>query len=721
MEPKAQILIVEDSETQALKLRYLLEGEGWEVACSSTAESALEELNRHLPALIIADYHLPGIRGDELCRRVRMNVRTRGIPILMLTMEQAQGSEPASLDSGADDYVSKSVAPAILLLRVRTLLRNPNQRATFLDSRLDSHDAPFRRARLLAIDDSPTYLQHLSDVLSSEGYEAVRARSGEEALDRIAQEAFDCILVDLVMPRMDGIEVCRRITELNHTEFNHTQLKPGQSARQPAAVIMLTSSESKDDMTRGLEAGADDFVGKSSDLVVLKARIRALLRRKFFQEENHRIVEELKNREIEAVRSRAEREAELHLALKQAYDDLRQSQEAAMQQERLRALGQMASGIAHDINNAISPVALYVDILLESEPDLSIRTREYLEITKRAIGDVAHTVGRMREFYRLREPDLVLAPVDLNNLIQQVVDLTRARWSDMPQQRGAVIDVRMELAENLGFIAGIESEIREALTNLIFNAVDAMPQGGSLTLRTLAGRGSSADAGKSVHVEVIDTGAGMDEETRRRCLEPFFTTKGERGTGLGLPMVYGVARRHNAEIEIESVLRRGTTIRMKFALAAAAELPLPDLPDVNPSSLRLLVVDDDPMLSKALREALESQGHTVITASGGQEAIDLFQASVNREELFAAVITDLGMPHIDGRRVATAVKALSPSTPVILLTGWGQKLVAEGDIPPDVDLVLSKPPRLRDLREALARYSSASGNTCSAGLRLSLG
>lgn len=446
-------------------------------------------------------------------------------------------------------------------------------------------------------------------------------------------------------------------------------------------------------------------------LVVPKARIRALLRRKFFQEENNRIVEELKNKQIETVRSGAEREAELHRALKQAYDDLRQTQELAMRQERLRALGQMASGIAHDINNAISPVALYVDILLESEPDLSTRVREYLEITKRAIDDVAHTVGRMREFCRLREPELMLAPVDLNQLIQQVVDLTRARWSDMPQQRGAVIDVRTELAENLDFVAGIESEIREALTNLIFNAVDAMPHGGKLTLRTLAGRGSSdaeaagACAGNWVQVEVVDTGVGMDEETRRRCPEPFFTTKGESGTGLGLAMVYGVARRHKAEIEIDSVLRRGTTIRLKFAPAAAAAPPMSAPHAVKPANMRLLVVDDDPLLIKSLRNALENQGHTVVMASGGQEAIDVFQASVDGQERFAAVITDLGMPYIDGRTVARAVKAASPSTPVILLTGWGQKLVAEGGLPPDVDQVLNKPPGLRELGEALARYS----------------
>jgi signal transduction histidine kinase/ActR/RegA family two-component response regulator len=495
---------------------------------------------------------------------------------------------------------------------------------------------------------------------------------------------------------MDGIEVCRRISELNH----------GHLERQPAAVIMLTSSESEGDMTRGLEAGADDFVGKSSDLAVLKARIRALLRRKFFQEENHRIVADLKNKEIEAVRSRAEREAELHRALKQAYDDLRQTQDAVMQQERLRALGQMASGIAHDINNAISPVALYVDTLLEKEPNLSARTRQYLEITQRAIDDVAHTVGRMREFYRQREPELVLTPVDLNQLIQQVVDLTRARWSDMPQQRGAVIDVRMELAPGVGSIAGIESEIREALTNLVFNAVDAMPDGGRLTLRTSAVQGvPNPLLSQHVQVEVVDTGTGMDEETRRRCLEPFFTTKGERGTGLGLAMVYGVARRHNAEIEIESVLHGGTTIRLKFALATVSQPALPVSLGAKPSSLRLLVVDDDPLLIKSLHDALESQGHTVVTATGGQEAINVFQATADGREPFAAVITDLGMPHVDGCRVASAVKLASPATPVILLTGWGQKLVAEGDIPPNVDQVLNKPPKLRELRDALARYT----------------
>ena len=401
----------------------------------------------------------------------------------------------------------------------------------------------------------------------------------------------------------------------------------------------------------------------------------------------------------------AAHQAQVYTALEQAYQDLRQTQQTVMQQERLRALGQMASGIAHDINNAVSPVALYTESLLESEPNLSPRTREYLETTQRAIDDVAQTVARMREFYRQQEPQLELSSVDLSRLAQQVLDLTRVRWSDMPQQRGKMIQLRTELSPQLPPIAGSETEIREALINLVFNAVDAMPEGGTLTVRTKVGQNARHASGSpQVHLEVADTGIGMDEATRRRCLEPFFTTKGERGTGLGLAMVYGIAQRHNAEIEIESASGKGTTVRLDFPASLAKETG-PGQPETSAPAqarLRLLVVDDDPLLTKSLRDTLEADGHVVVTASGGQEGIDAFSASERSGERFAAVITDLGMPYIDGRKVASAVKMLSPSKPVIMLTGWGQRLVAEGDVPPHVDRVLNKPPKMRDIRGALA-------------------
>ena len=406
----------------------------------------------------------------------------------------------------------------------------------------------------------------------------------------------------------------------------------------------------------------------------------------------------------------ASHQAQLYAALQQAYDDLRQSQQSVMQQERLRALGQMASGIAHDINNAISPVSLYTESLLEREKSLSAQGRDYLETIQRSIEDVAQTVSRMREFYRQREPQLTLAPVDLNRVVGQVADLTRARWNDMPQLHGAVIDLRRELATGLPPVMAVESEIREALINLIFNAVDAMPDGGTLTLGTRLIPGGANDSPAFVEVRVADTGTGMSEDTRQRCLEPFFTTKGERGTGLGLAMVYGIVQRHSADIDIDSAPGRGTAISLRFSLPVAShpERNSASASDPRPAGrLRLLVVDDDPLLIKSLRDTLEGDGHEITVAMGGAEGVATFRTALQTGKPFAAVITDLGMPHVDGRQVANAIKTASAVTPVILLTGWGQRLVAEGDVPPHVDQVLNKPPKLRDLRAALAAVTAA--------------
>lgn len=401
----------------------------------------------------------------------------------------------------------------------------------------------------------------------------------------------------------------------------------------------------------------------------------------------------------------AAHQAELYQALQQAYEDLQQTQHAVLQQERLRALGQMASGIGHDINNALSPIALHTEALLESERDLSPRVRDSLLTIQRAMENIAKTVTRMREFYRPRAAESAQLPVQLNPLGLQAIDLTRARWHDMPQQRGHVITVKTDLAADLPMIAGIENEIREALVNLILNAVDAMPAGGILTLRTKAVPRQHGPGAGYVQLDVADTGIGMNDETRRRCMEPFFTTKGEHGSGLGLALVYGVVRRHGAEIDIRSVQGRGTTISLVFPVPAAIETPIAAAPartQVPPERLRLLLVDDDPLFLKSLGDFLESDGHIVTETSGGQAAIDAFRAAHRRREPFAAVVTDLGMPYVDGRRVASAVKETSPATPVILLTGWGTRLMADDDFPPNIDRVLTKPPKLRELRQTLA-------------------
>jgi CheY-like chemotaxis protein len=199
----------------------------------------------------------------------------------------------------------------------------------------------------------------------------------------------------------------------------------------------------------------------------------------------------------------------------------------------------------------------------------------------------------------------------------------------------------------------------------------------------------------------------MDEDTRRRCLEPFYTTKGERGTGLGLAMVYGMVQRHSAELSVDSTPGKGTTVRLTFAaytssMAATVRFPASRGPS---RPLRILLVDDDPLLIKSLQDTLQEDGHRVTATNGGQAGIDAFKAARTLGEYFDITVTDLGMPHVDGRKVAAAIKAISPSSPVILLTGWGQRLIAANDLPQHVDKVLSKPPRLHEVRAAFAEFA----------------
>jgi PAS domain S-box-containing protein len=396
----------------------------------------------------------------------------------------------------------------------------------------------------------------------------------------------------------------------------------------------------------------------------------------------------------------AAHQTQLYSALQIAYEELRQTQQAVMRHEKLRVLGQMASGIAHDINNSLSPAALYLESLLEHDLKLGPDAREYLVIIQRAIEGVAQTVGRMKEFYSQRDSQGGQAPVSLNKVIEQVIDLTRARWRTMPQESGVVINVETALAPELPMVAGDESGIRDALTNLILNAVDAMPKGGRLSLS------SAFDSPSHVRVEVSDTGEGMDEHTRSRCLELFFTTKGARGSGLGLAMVYGMIERHGGELQIDSEVGRGTTIRLLFPVMITR---VPDNTGsfaILPSeSLRILVVDDDPIILKSMFTTLEKDGHVVFAADGGKAGIAEFRSAHERGAPYDVVITDLGMPHVDGRMVAATVKALMPVVPVILLTGWGMRLLAESQVPAHVDRVLSKPPKLATLRAALSEVT----------------
>ncbi len=411
----------------------------------------------------------------------------------------------------------------------------------------------------------------------------------------------------------------------------------------------------------------------------------------------------------------AAKQAELHGALQTAYEDLRQTQQSVMQQERLRALGQMASGVAHDINNAISPVMLYTEFLLEKEANLSARTRSYLQTIQQAVGDVAETVARMKEFYREREPQLSLTPVQLNTLSRQVVDLTRARWSDMALRRGnrhrgrhrtrrrfAGGDGHRERNSRGADKPGAQCRGRTAKTAARSPCVPESRRERRLRapppLRRRDASSSKSSIRGSAWTKARGSGAWSLSSPPRASAEPVSVSPWSMGPCSGTaPRSTFKARRGSAP-----------TIRLSFVLPrsdAEAGIPAGSVP-VLPSHQRILVVDDDLVLLKSLRDALEGDGHGLVMANGGEQGIEIFLAALNRGEGFSVVITDLGMPYVDGRKVAAAVKAASPSTPVILLTGWGQRMAAEGEIPPHVDRVLSKPPKLGQLRTALAELTS---------------
>ena len=408
----------------------------------------------------------------------------------------------------------------------------------------------------------------------------------------------------------------------------------------------------------------------------------------------------------------------LAAGLQTAYEELRRTQQVVVQQERLRALGQMASGIAHDINNALSPITAYSELLLGKRNIPPETVREYLQAINKSGVDIAHIVARMREFYRRREDSEPLQKLNINEIVKEVIGLTRPRWRDVCQKEGVSINIKPEFEENMPKIMGDASELREALINLIFNSLDAMPYGGTIQLITQsvnrpAAKGN-AESDKSLQIEVRDDGVGMDEKTRRRCLEPFFSTKIQRGgSGLGLAMVYGMMQRHDGTIDIESAPGKGTSVKLTFPFRKEAQSKADDSIHEEDAdcALRILCIDDEKHVLQLLTNCLSPFGHRVTVAQTGQDGLELFRAAKTENLPFQAVITDLGMPGFDGRQVARAIKGESPSTPVIMLTGWGNEIREGKEKISEVDVVIEKPPSIQQLHETLLKVSHSNGQT----------
>ncbi len=399
--------------------------------------------------------------------------------------------------------------------------------------------------------------------------------------------------------------------------------------------------------------------------------------------------------------------------VQKAYDELRRTQDGLAQKERLAALGQMASGIAHDINNALSPILGYSDLLLNEMPGIPDQAKKYLEIINQSSDDIARILARMREFYRRRSDPAGLREVNVNKTIQDVVEMTRPRWRDIPLREGIEINVECKLEPDLPVLYGDPEEIREALFNLIFNAVDALSAGGKINITTkfveVPEAPSAAKYGKQqVAIEVGDNGAGMDEATQKRCLEPFFSTKSAKGgTGLGLPMVYGMMQRHEGTIQIESARGAGTTVRLTFPVRIPT---VPTPVKISPRSLdkrsvKVLCIDDESPVRQLLDDCLTHLGHRVAVAASGKEGLELFRTAKVNKQPYEVVITDMGMPDLDGFGVVEAINAESRNTPIIMMTGWGTMMREEKTTPAAVNALIDKPPHMQELNDLLLKLT----------------
>lgn len=537
-ETSASVLIVEDSDTQALKLLALLEAEGIVADRCASAEEALGYLSQNLPRLVIVDYHLPGLDGNEFCRLLRENPGTERIRLLILTDDNDDEVEWHGLDSGADDHVRKSADTDVLLARVESLLKQPVDEGPGLGTSF------YKLQTVLVVDDSETYLTFLEHSLAQAGYNVVTVTDGPAALELVRTRPIDCVVLDLVMPEMDGIEVCREIDQIR------------VSTRANFPVLMLTNKDSKEAMMQALDAGADDFVSKSNDVTIINARIRALLRRKLLHDEHERILEEFRHKELELVRERTEKEAaqaraQLVEQLEQANRELKETQVQLVQAAKMASLGELVAGVAHELNNPlaysmshISTIASLVeDIDEELHAQASEKGRKKIEKAKARMADVLEGLGRVQElvaklrsFSRLDEGDFKRANV--RECIESTLALMASRLKG--------VELVASYAENNEIFCA-PGNLNQVIMTCIVNALDALGEAAENPKIRIA-----TERDNDIYtIRVADSGPGIPEELSQRIFEPFFTTKDVgQGMGLGLAIAYKIVHSHGGTIVV---------------------------------------------------------------------------------------------------------------------------------------------------------------------------
>ena len=521
------LLLIDDSPTFRAVVRDALEGHGYAVLEAASGEEGLRIAGARRPDGIVVDGMLPGIDGPTVIRHVRLDAALRDVPCLLLTGSEGKHAELRALDAGADAFVRKEEAIDVILARVAAMLRRSPVRAPATGG-IQSLSGP---KRILAVDDSPTYLHGLADALKGEGYEVILAPSGEEALELLAVQQVDCILLDLMMPGLTGQETCARI-------------KAAPAVRE-IPLIMLTALEDRDAMIQGLSAGADDYISKSSDMAVLKARVRAQIRRKQFEDENRRVREELLDKEFEASEARAASElAQTKLVLVEELE------------RKNRELEAFSYSVSHDLRAPLRAIDGFSRILVEHCGDaIDAKGRDYLSRIRTSATRMGELIDDLLELSRVGRAEIRREAVNLSALTRDVADILNSR-AERP--------VDVHIGDHI--MADADPRlVRIVLENLLancwkFTARTARPE---VRFEQLA-------HGAETVFAVRDNGAGFDNAHAGKLFRAFQRLHSESeyaGTGIGLATVQRILERHGGRIWAEGAV--GTGAAFYFTLGPA--------------------------------------------------------------------------------------------------------------------------------------------------------